>query len=89
MTEWGVVGVLVVLVGFVAALAKPMISLNTAITRLTLAVERLQHDVSAMTAKNSESHSRIYGKLEGQDKRIDEHEGRIALLETRKEWEEG
>lgn len=83
MTEWGVVGVLIALVGFVGALAKPLISLNTAITKLTLAVERLQHDLTAMASKNSESHSRIYGKLEGQDSRLDEHEGRISLLEVR------
>ena len=42
MTEWGVVGVIVALVGFLAATAGPLLKLNGAITRLTVAVEGFQ-----------------------------------------------
>lgn len=81
MTEWGVVGVLIALAGLGGVLVKPMLSLNTAITRLTGAVERLQQDMAAMTARNSESHSRIYAQLADHDERIDGHEQRLCRME--------
>ena len=72
MTEWGVVGVIVALVGFLAATAGPLLKLNGAITRLTVAVEGFQ---------NRNSHKDIYKRLDGHDTALAEHGQRIKHLE--------
>lgn len=85
MTEWGVVGVLIAVVGLFFTVGKPVINLNTSITKLTVAVDRLQKDyddlkkraheeVNDLAVKNSDSHRRIHDKL-------DDHEQRITDLE--------
>ncbi|WP_373118022.1 hypothetical protein [Holdemania massiliensis] len=85
MTEWGVVGVLIAVVGLFFTVGKPVINLNTSITKLTVTVDRLQKDyddlkkqahseVNDLAVKNSDSHRRIHDKL-------DDHEQRITDLE--------
>lgn len=85
MTEWGVVGVLIAVVGLFFTVGKPVITLNTSITKLTVTVDRLQKDyddlkkqahseVNDLAVKNSDSHRRIHDKL-------DDHEQRITDLE--------
>ena len=83
MTEWGVVGVIIALVGLGAAIIKPVLALNTSITRLNLTLEQLQRDVETMTTKNSRSHERIWDKLEEQGGTLEDHERRIDSLEHR------
>lgn len=85
MTEWGVVGVIIAVVGLFFTVGKPVINLNTSITKLTVTVDRLQKDyddlkkqahseVNDLAVKNSDSHRRIHDKL-------DDHEQRITDLE--------
>ena len=85
MTEWGVVGVIIAVVGLFFTVGKPVITLNTSITKLTVTVDRLQKDyddlkkqahseVNDLAVKNSDSHRRIHEKL-------DDHEQRITDLE--------
>lgn len=85
MSEWGVVGVLIAVVGLFFTVGKPVITLNTSITKLTVTVDRLQKDyddlkkqahseVNDLAVKNSDSHRRIHDKL-------DDHEQRITDLE--------
>ena len=81
MTEWSVVLVIVTLVGLGAAIIKPIISLTKSITTLTCAVEDLQKDMSGFSAKNSESHDRIWKHEEKQDGQLDDHERRIIRIE--------
>lgn len=83
MTEWGVVGVLVVLVGLGAAILKPLISLNSSITKLTVAVENLQKDMEGMTSKSAETHRRIWEHNEEQDRKLEDHEIRIQKVEEK------
>ena len=83
MTEWGVVGVIVALVGLGAAIIKPVLALNTSITRLNLTLEQLQRDVGTMTTKNSKSHERIWDRLGEHDDALEAHERRIDSLEHR------
>ena len=52
MTEWGVVGVIVALVGFLAATAGPLLKLNGAITRLTVAVEGFQKSLDKLDSES-------------------------------------
>jgi len=84
MTEWTVVTVIVVLVGLVAAIVKPLINLNTVITRLSTVVDTLEKNVSGLTEKNSEAHGKLWGKLEEQDDKIGNHETRIQIIEKQK-----
>lgn len=91
MTEWTVVTVIIVLVGLVATLVKPMLSLNTSMTKLTISNERLSEDLKGLTDKNSEAHARIWQHEDEQDKRLndhdkqfDSHESRIGALEKGK-----
>lgn len=85
MSEWGVVGVIVVMVGLFFTVGKPVINLNTSITELTVTVKHLQKDyddlkkktqeeINELAVKNSDSHKRIHDK-------IDDHEQRINDLE--------
>lgn len=83
MTEWGVVGVIIALVGLGAAIIKPIISLNTAITKLTMAVNELQKDIADITTRNTSSHDRLWKKNGEQDATLDDHEHRITVLEER------
>ena len=81
MTEWGVVGVVVALVGFLAATAGPLLKLNSAITRLTVAVEGFQKSLDKLDSENRNSHKDIYKRLDGHDTALAEHGQRIKHLE--------
>lgn len=71
--EWTVVSVLVVLVGLIAAIAKPLLSLNSAITRLTASVESLEKNIAALAGKADESRDKIA-----------DHETRLRMIEARR-----
>ena len=81
MTEWGVVGVLIALFGFGAAVVKPLISLNTAIVKLTEAVKELQKDMSDFVSGNHNSHVRIHERIDECERQINKHENKIEQLE--------
>lgn len=81
--EWTVVTALVVLVGLLGAIIKPIISLNTTITKLTAAVDRLRDDLDALGSKNSRAVGNLWAHNEEQDSRLDEHDKRITVLEKK------
>ena len=81
MTEWAVVGVIITLLGLVAAVAKPLISLNTTLTKLSDSVATLDKNITALTTDNTASHARILGKLNAHDETINDHEKRISIIE--------
>lgn len=83
MNEWGVVGVLIALVGFVFTLVKPVVVLNTTITELTQIVKRLQSDVEELTTRNSSAHARLFDRIEKDEKDIANHETRLTILEKK------
>ncbi|NLF35323.1 MAG: hypothetical protein GX585_05085 [Clostridiales bacterium] len=61
---------------------RPIVSLNTAITKLTVAVDQLQKDIEGLTSKNSKAHERMWEHNEGQDGWLDDHEKRISQIEA-------
>ena len=81
MMEWTVVVVIISLVGLLTAVVKPVISLTQSITKLTTVVDVLAVDVGELTSKNTQTHNRIFDKLEKQGEDISNHETRISLLE--------
>lgn len=82
MTEWSVVGVIIALFGFVVAIVKPIITLNTTITELTQIVRRLQSDVEELTTRNSSAHARIFDRMEQDEKILTDHSTRLKILEN-------
>lgn len=88
MNEWGVVGVIVTLVGLAAAIIKPIVQLNTNIVKLTDAVEGLKNAHTEMEADNEEEHKQLHERInhrkkenEELDDRVADHERRIGILE--------
>ena len=81
MNEWTIVTVLGALVALGAAVVKPLISLNTTITTLTVAVDALQKNVEGLASRNSESHAQLREAIEKGDGRLDNHEIRIVTME--------
>jgi hypothetical protein len=81
MNEWTVVTVIVTLVGLGAAVIRPLISLNTSITRLASIVNELEKSVSGLTVKNSDAHGRIWNKLGEHEDALFSHETRLLFIE--------
>ena len=83
MTEWGVIGVLVVIAGLFGTVGGPVLKLNATITRLQTVLDALKDDLAAQKSKSTEAHRRLWAHNEEQDARLDEHDMRIAALEQR------
>ena len=60
MTEWGVVGVIIALLGLFMTVIKPLLTLNTSIVRLTDQMEHVSDDLNELTDENSRNHKRIH-----------------------------
>ena len=84
MNEWGVVGVIIALVGFLATIIKPLTNLTRSITELTVVVKRLQRDLQEQESSAHESHKRLWEHNNKQDDRLEDHEHRLIVLETNK-----
>lgn len=84
MNEWGVVGVLVVLVGLGVTVVKPLLELNSSIVKLTARLDQLTGSLSDISDRNAKSHDRLWKHNEEQDALLDDHERRITVLETNK-----
>ena len=85
MSEWEVVGVLVVLIGLITAICKPVIQLTRAITKLTDAVDELERRIDRELSDNHSTHDRLYQRDLEQTKRFNELERRIVCIEKRGE----
>lgn len=75
--EWEVVGVVVVLIGLVASIVKPILALNGSIIKLNTLL-------NALTDRNHDEHETISKRLREHGQQIDDHEGRIIRLEEHK-----
>jgi len=77
MSDWQtIITVIVTLVGLFLTLGKPIINLNTSITKLQVTVDNLMQEVNEFKTKNSDSHDKIFSQL-------DDHETRISRIEGR------
>ena len=82
MNEWTVVTVLVTLVGLLAAVLRPILKLNTIVTRLDAIVSKLEKDISSLTDRNTDSHKNIWEKVNKHGEAIKNHETRIVVIEN-------
>jgi hypothetical protein len=81
MSEWTIVTVIATLVGLLVTVVRPLMDLNATITRLTEVVNTLEKNISGLSAKNSESHGRIWEKVGEHDEMLNRHETRLLILE--------
>lgn len=81
MTEWGVVGVIVVLLGLLGTVTAPMIRLNTTLTKLNDKFDTLNEKLTGVSESNHASHRRLWEHEEMQDSKLHDHETRIQILE--------
>ena len=82
MSEWGVVGVLVALVGLISAVTAPLIKLNSSIVALTNQVENILDGLGEFKKRYVDNLNELKaadGEMQG---RLDDHEHRITVLET-------
>ena len=89
MSEWTIVTVIATLVGLLATVVRPLMDLNATITRLTEVVNTLEKNISGLSAKNSESHGRLWEKCGEHDELLNRHETRLLLLERGEEKKPG
>lgn len=85
MNEWGVVLVIIALVGLIATFVKMTNSYSTTITKLTVTLDNLQRCVEELEAAKEKTNKRIYGLLDGHTERLTDHEYRIKTLEEMEE----
>ena len=81
MTEWEVVGVIVVLIGLGVSVVTPLMKLNSAITMLTQAASKIEEELKSLTERNSKTHARLFEAIEAEDEKVQDHEKRITVLE--------
>ena len=74
-----------VLVGLYTLFGKPILSLNSTITRLIDDLEDLKHDVEEYHKKDMESHHRLWKHQEEQDNLLHEHEIYIRMHQKEEE----
>ena len=76
VTEWGVVGVIISLLGLISLVIKPIICLTKSITELNGNVKLF----NSMFSQNDEEHDRLWKHNDVQDVKIEDHERKLASL---------
>lgn len=74
--EWTVVTVIIALVGLFMTVGKPVITLNSSITRLQDAINELREDIKVLTSRT-----------DSQEEKLQDHETRISILEEKQKKE--
>lgn len=81
MTEWGVVGVLVVLVGLGTAIITPVVKLNGNIVRNNTLLSLMQTRYDSAIADNAADHRRMHETDERLSDKVEDHEKRLTVIE--------
>ena len=84
MSEWAVFGVILTIVGFLATVIAPVVSLTHAITHLSVVVDNLGKDMAEMRKANTESKRKLWEHNEEQDAKLSDLGVRVAVLEDGK-----
>lgn len=74
--EWTIVTVIIALVGLFMTVGKPVITLNSSITRLQDAIDELREDIKVLT-----------NRTDNQEEKLQNHETRISILEEKQKKE--
>lgn len=82
--EWTVVGVLVVLIGLIVSIVRPLIKWNTCLTENTMAIKGLTDSIKGNEQINTEEHNELWGVCDKHGEKLNEHDTRITVLEKEK-----
>lgn len=83
MTEWGVVTVIVALVGLIATVAAPIIKLTGTINTLSGKVELLLSNLDEFKSRYKETLEELKDTDRRQYNQLNDHEHRITQLEAK------
>lgn len=81
MNEWGVVVVIIALIGLITAIVTPLLKLNTAITKLNVTLTNLDTLVYESREKQAKHEKESNEKFEQHEHRLTEHTVKIKNLE--------
>lgn len=81
--EWTVVGVIVVLIGLIAAIVKPLLSWNTSLTENTDAIKQLTETIKSNEKANEKEHIAIWDEVEKHGDMLSKHETDIAVIKEK------
>ena len=81
MNEWGVVLVIISLIGLVTAIVTPLLKLNTAITKLNVTLTNLDSLVCESRHKQEKHEQDSDTKFKDHEHRLTEHAVKIKNLE--------
>ena len=81
MSEWGVVLVIISLIGLITSVMAPVIYVTKTLAKLTAVTERMQDDQKDDREQNMASHQKLWDHNDEQDAKINDHEKRIYGLE--------
>ena len=81
--EWTVVTVIVVLIGLIAAVAKPIVNLNSTITKLDTTLDIFLKRYDKDCGDNEKEHTALWDRCDEQGKNIGDLDTRVTVLETK------
>ena len=91
MDQWSIVTSLSVLVGLAAAVTGPIVKLNSTIARLSAILEhvlnrldKLEGEDQRLLKKGEEIQQLLGSRIDSQDRRLNQCENRLSLLEQKK-----
>ena len=82
MSEWGVVSVIIALVGLVATVAGPIVRLNSTINELSGQLKLLLSNLEDFKARYTQSLAELRAADAKMEKELLGHESRISRLEA-------
>lgn len=80
-SNWTVVEVIIALTGLFFLVAKPIIDNAKTTERLISTMEELSKDLKELELKNTETHGRMFNRIDKSERRIENHEVRIKVVE--------
>lgn len=83
MTEWGVIEVLIAIIGLFATVGAPLMKNTKQMTELNVNLRNLTEEHAEYEKHNSEAHRRLWQHNGEQDEKIQEHETEIRILKER------
>ena len=78
--SWQVVLALVVIIGLIGVIVKPILKLNTTLTMLDMTIKSLQDQLKSFRGDNDKDHDDIFDRLDEHEDTLIEHDKAISEL---------
>lgn len=80
MNEWGVVQVIIALVGLIAVVVGMVVYVVSTLTKVSEVSEHLKTEIASERELNIEAHKKIWARIDEQERTIAEHDKQIYGL---------